>query len=111
MHLDIILKGHDYLVHCLELEFCKAVRKNINKFQKWSLQLPVDFNAWFKCIMNERRALPSLSLSHPVSSQSVLHVSISFSQPASGLHTQSSVLGHFLPVNKVDYLQSHNGMG
>ena len=96
MHLGIILKGQDYLVHCLEPEFCKAVRKDINKFQKWSL--PVDFNAWFKCIMNERydsQSAAHVSMSsQPVPDQSALPISMSFSQPAPGLDAQSNVVSH-----------------
>ena len=95
-YLGIVLKGRGYTVSWLEKEFCKAVRKYISEFQKWSL--PIDFNAWFKCIMNERSdiqsALPISMSSQPVSGQSALPVPMSFSQPASGFDTRSGVLSH-----------------
>ena len=85
-HLGIVLKGRGYIISRLEKEFCKAVRKYISEFQKWSL--PFDFNAWFKRIMNERRdsqsALDVSTSSQPVSGQSALPVPMSFSQPVSG---------------------------
>ena len=76
--------------------YIKAVRKYISEFQKWSL--PIDFNAWFKCIMNERcnsqSAMHVSMSSQPVSGLSALPVSMSFSQPAPGFDTRSNVMSH-----------------
>ena len=95
-HLGIVLKGRGYTISRLEKEFCKAVRKYISEFQKWSL--PIDFNAWFKRIMNERHdsqsALDVPMSSQPVSGQSALPVPMSFSQPAPGLEMQSDILSY-----------------
>ena len=95
-YLGIALNGRGYDISRLEKEFCKAVRKYISEFQKWSL--PTDFNAWFKRIMNERRnsqsALDVPMSSQPVSGQSALPVPMSFSQPAPGLETQSDILSY-----------------
>ena len=38
-HLGIVLKGRGYTISRLEKEFCKAVRKYISEFQKWSLPI------------------------------------------------------------------------
>ena len=91
-----ILKRRGYTVSWLEKEFCKAIRKCISEFQKWSL--PVDFTAWFKCIMDEycdsQSALDVSMSSQPVSGQSALPVPMSFSQPVRGFDTRSGVLSH-----------------